>query len=143
QHASRFRLAVRRHLARPIRRFKSWAESFRRSGSTPPAATNRDQTRFDAQQIAESVESSLRSLRIDYIDVLHMHSCKYGDLNDELLRLLENLRRGGKVRHLGLATSASECRQIIVRYPQFRVLQFRDNLWEFDPKVFQGLAGPA
>jgi D-threo-aldose 1-dehydrogenase len=60
---------------------------------------------FSAKDISLSVETSLRSLRTDYIDVLLLHECTLGDvLSDETRGAVERLVRDGKVRAHGIAT---------------------------------------
>jgi D-threo-aldose 1-dehydrogenase len=60
---------------------------------------------FAAKDIALSVETSLRALRTDYLDVLLLHECALGDvLSDETRGAVERLVREGKVRALGIAT---------------------------------------
>lgn len=60
----------------------------------------------DAQR---SVETSLRELRVDAIDILFIHECTGADgLSPELLTLLDRLKQHGKIRTWGLATGAAE-----------------------------------
>ena len=60
---------------------------------------------FSAKDIATSVETSLRALRTDYLDVLLLHECALADvLSDETAGAVERLVRDGKVRAHGIAT---------------------------------------
>jgi D-threo-aldose 1-dehydrogenase len=65
--------------------------------------------RFGAFTIAElrkSIETSLRELRTDHIDILLLHECKPGDVaTPETHDLLEDLKMQGKIRAYGIATT--------------------------------------
>jgi D-threo-aldose 1-dehydrogenase len=66
---------------------------------------------FTAAEITRSVETSLRSLRTGYLDILLLHECALADvLTDETRKALEQLLRAGKIRAHGIATShANTC----------------------------------
>lgn len=54
----------------------------------------------------KQVEASLKALRTDFIDLLQYHSVRDNEFdNDELTRVLEEMIRTGKVRHLGNSVS--------------------------------------
>lgn len=60
---------------------------------------------FSAKEIARSVETSLRALKTDYLDILLLHECTLGDVtSDETMGAVERLVRDGKVRAHGIAT---------------------------------------
>ncbi len=82
--------------------------------------------RFQPQSAARSLETSLRALQTDYIDVFLLHDCSVQDtLNDELKGFLEETRRAGKIRHYGVGTSLAEVLQICRQAPAFAsVVQF-------------------
>lgn len=78
----------------------------------------------DAQR---SVETSLRELHLDAVDILFIHDCTgTDDLQPELLAFLERLKRQGKIKTWGLATHADEigavaaklhCEPPVVQFP--------------------------
>lgn len=62
----------------------------------------------DAAELAESVESSLRRLATDHIDVLFLHSVtpdRYEAALDQLMPEMERFRDKGLIRHLGMTES--------------------------------------
>lgn len=59
---------------------------------------------FDATTLGWSVEESLRRLGTDRLDVLFFHSPTHPDkIRDDVWSALENLKRSGKVRFVGLS----------------------------------------
>ncbi|QFZ17839.1 aldo/keto reductase [Saccharothrix syringae] len=54
-----------------------------------------------------AVESSLRRLRTDYIDVYHIHGPDPRTSIDETLRVLDDLVHSGKVRYIGVSNFAA------------------------------------
>ena len=62
--------------------------------------------RFGAAEARDSLETSLRVLGTDYIDIFLMHDCSLGDISDDLLVFLSRARAEGKIRYFGVATEA-------------------------------------
>jgi len=57
---------------------------------------------WDRRTLEQSIERSLRLLRTDYIDVLHLHNCPYEILRrGEVIEILERTRQAGKTRFIG------------------------------------------
>ncbi len=57
------------------------------------------------EHIVESCDRSLRSLRVDHIDLYQLHRPTFGDVpQEETLAALAELVEAGKVRHLGCST---------------------------------------
>ncbi len=59
-----------------------------------------------AKEFAEGVESSLKRLGVDTIDVFHFHGPtldEYPRVIDELVPVLQSLQRAGKIRHLAVS----------------------------------------
>lgn len=74
---------------------------------------------FDPRQIARSLETSLKALRTDHIDLLLLHECTLGDAaRPQTLELLEGLKRAGKIRRFGVATHFADTLQILERAPR-------------------------
>lgn len=60
---------------------------------------------FSAKEITNSVETSLKALRTDYLDLLLLHECTLADTTSiDTLRVLERLLSAGKIRGHGIAT---------------------------------------
>ncbi len=71
---------------------------------------------YHPEQIRRQLESSLRNLRTDRIDVYYLHHCDFGahgEYLDEAVDLLHSFRRAGKIRFIGLSDWKSEA---IVKY---------------------------
>lgn len=62
--------------------------------------------RFSPAAVEASVGTSLAELGTDYLDALLLHEIEPGQMSDELASLLTALKRQGRVRATGLATSA-------------------------------------
>ncbi|MBC7768359.1 MAG: aldo/keto reductase, partial [Phycisphaerales bacterium] len=72
---------------------------------------------FGSQQIRRSAETSLRKLRTERLGALLLHEPAAEDVYDALVRLLEQLKRDGKVAAIGLAATAANTSAILSRYP--------------------------
>ena len=60
----------------------------------------------EPEALAESVESSLRALRTDHIDVMQFHGvlpAEYDVVVERLYPEMQRLREQGKIRHIGLS----------------------------------------
>jgi myo-inositol catabolism protein IolS len=65
----------------------------------------RDQ-RWGAREVQESLETSLKALDVDYVDLYQFHSGDNGMFNnDELWTMLDKQVKAGKVKHLGISVS--------------------------------------
>jgi aryl-alcohol dehydrogenase-like predicted oxidoreductase len=59
---------------------------------------------FSADSVRQQLEDSLRALKTDYIDLYQFHSGTDAEFrNDALWNTLAELKRAGKVRHLGIS----------------------------------------
>ncbi|MFB6286521.1 MAG: aldo/keto reductase [Candidatus Bipolaricaulia bacterium] len=102
-----------------------------RDSAAQSGATEASRGRFDVDDVRESLETSLRKLGTDYVDVFLLHECRPADANDpELRSFLEQCVREGKIRHYGLATSVGACNEILQNHSEFQVAQFANNLRE-------------
>ena len=64
---------------------------------------------WDSQVLTESVNTSLRRLKTDYLDVLQLHNPTLADFHaHDLGRFLEEMRRTGKTRFVGISTTSPE-----------------------------------
>lgn len=80
------------------------------------------------QSIRASLEASLKRLGTDYVDVYHLHGVppeNYATVRDESLPTLLDLKKEGKVRHLGITEK-------FVDDPQHRMLEqaLKDDLYD-------------
>jgi D-threo-aldose 1-dehydrogenase len=84
---------------------------------------------FTPDAAIQSLETSLRELSIDYLDLLLLHEASLAEAGN--LALIETLERqvgAGKVRHLGIASDFEKLPADIHEVPaQYKVLQFNDN----------------
>jgi hypothetical protein len=113
-------------IARPVlARSQQLRTSLRRSGAT----SNRS-VPLDAGKIASSIESSLRKLQTDYLDVFALHVPVPEDLlRDDVLRCLEEILLQGKARFIGVAGSYDAAQSAMAASPMYRILQVADNPW--------------
>lgn len=87
--------------------------------------------RFSLEDARSSLETSLRELRTDHVDVLLLHECLPGDLQDDLLDFLHQCVDGGKVRLTGTATGIQDTTAILARGLDFpSVLQVPNSVVE-------------
>ena len=87
---------------------------------------------FSLPVLRRSIETSLRELRTDHLDVLLLHECTEGDVEgQELLEFLYGLQREGKIIHFGLATGIEETVVILDRFPAYGgVVQIPSSIWD-------------
>lgn len=81
----------------------------RRGRPRPP---HRD---YRPECLRPSVESSLRELRTDHLDILYLHEPTADSIGDAgcLVEALQGLRQTGKVRRIGLSRAAKRIAQIL------------------------------
>jgi D-threo-aldose 1-dehydrogenase len=68
---------------------------------------------FELEAARESLETSLRELRTDYVDLLLLHDCAPEDVTPELLEFLRGRVAAGQVRCYGIATGREAAREIL------------------------------
>jgi D-threo-aldose 1-dehydrogenase len=87
---------------------------------------------FKPAELRASIETSLRELKTNYLDILLLHEVKPADLDDpQVLALLRNLQSEGKIREFGIATGIEETLQIAETRPAFsRVMQVPSSIWD-------------
>lgn len=74
---------------------------------------------YSAATIQRSVERSLKRLRVDHLDIVHIHDCEPGDLpaifaERGALRALVDLKRQGVIRSIGMGAYPLQCLQAAV-----------------------------
>jgi D-threo-aldose 1-dehydrogenase len=101
--------------------------------------------RYDVATARRSLETSLRELQTDYVDILFLHGPMPGDEVDlpEICAFLEGARDAGQLRSWGVAGDAGHCSDIHRALPGGAVLQVRyDILTASDSVALGGSAGP-
>lgn len=124
-------LGVLKPFARVVnRRIKQWSQSRRResrSEMTVPAFREFEQFEADpgkqlelysAERLIAQLDTSLKKMNTDYVDVLLLHDVYLAQLNDEFIETLEAIKRAGKVVEFGVATPRARARAILDVYPQ-------------------------
>lgn len=98
------------------------------------------QNNFTVPVLRSSIETSLRKLQTDYVDLLFMHSAPVSVLQQEdLLAALEQLVTEGKVRRFGISSHPPVIEAALAAHlPGLHSVQFPCNL--FDLKIAQRLA---
>jgi aryl-alcohol dehydrogenase-like predicted oxidoreductase len=101
--------------------------------------------RFDPADARASLETSLRELAVETVDILLLHECRPEDLRTEgLLDFLERSVREGKARYFGVATDVESTRAILSAHGPFaRVVQLAHNPLEPALESLPALAGRA
>ncbi len=94
----------------------------------PPGESPLGQQFVTGESLASSLEESLRRLKTDYVDILHLHGVmpdQYGYCCDELLPALYRFRDQGKIRFLGLT-------ERFIYDPQHVMLSraLQDDVWD-------------
>lgn len=89
--------------------------------------------RYDAASACASLETSLRELGTDYVDVLFIHDPAAVALPDmdELVGALEGLREAGRIRAWGISGEAGPALLLATGWPQC-VPQLRNDIFSFD-----------
>lgn len=101
-----------RFLAGPVRRH---AAKFLRKREVQNVQGTVSRGCFELGFVRNSLEESLRRLKTDYVDAFLLHEVMAEDLSDELLRFLEQARRDGKCRSVGLASTHEKIAEISAR----------------------------
>ena len=107
--------------------------------------------RYDAATARASLQTSLRELRSDYVDVLFLHDPSPTDRVDlpEICGYLEEARQAGQIRAWGIAGERNPCVEIKRSLPETAILQVRDDILsrtsplprELEPRVTFGVLG--
>ena len=95
---------------------------------------------FSAAEASASLETSLRALGTDRVDVLLLHEGTLADAaRDDLLAFLDAQRQRGTVRAFGLGSAAATLGDDATRVPQaHRVLQFENSVCSPTREMMRG-----
>jgi D-threo-aldose 1-dehydrogenase len=101
-----------------------------------PVSANLRFHAFSRSELFGSVETSLRQLRTDYVDILLLHECSLSDVeNPDVLESLEKLQQQGKIRAFGIASGIDETLSIISRFPKLTdIIQIPSNIVDMNIK---------
>lgn len=83
------------------------------------------------KEVEKSLKHSLKALQTDWLDILFIHEPNITDLErlSNLVSWLEQLKKEGSVRYLGLAGQADDCLNITKKIPNiFDILQVEDSI---------------
>lgn len=83
----------------------------------------------DVSALRASIRQSLESLRVEYVDVLHLHSVSPEAVDPEVQDALEEMINAGQIRLIGLATNRSDCVKLIDNGLPVSAVQFPDSAW--------------
>jgi aryl-alcohol dehydrogenase-like predicted oxidoreductase len=85
---------------------------------------------FEPVAARASLETSLRELRVETVDLLLLHECRPADLETEgLLDFLEQVVAEGKARAFGIATDRASTAAIVGSRPEFaQTVQVRQTV---------------
>lgn len=120
---------VRRALKAVARRVFQLAPQVR-AAAAPRLGAQFTRGAFSVADMQASVEQSLKELGTDHIDVLFLHGAPPTAVeDDELFARLDDLVRSGKVRFVGIASSAEVIAQALRRRrAQIGAVQFHQSL---------------
>lgn len=90
---------------------------------------------FTVEGLRESLESSLRQLRTDYLDILYLHEASADSMRQlDLMCELEAMTKAGKLRHVGLYAHPAVIAECLAAGPPIvEAMQFGAD--PFDPLV--------
>ncbi|MFD7337264.1 aldo/keto reductase [Streptomyces violascens] len=91
------------------------------------------------EQLRAMCEASLRRLRTETIDLYQLHRLDPEVPMAEQLGALDELRREGKIRHIGLDSVSAEQVEAALRLTEVASVQNRFNLLDREPEAVLGL----
>jgi D-threo-aldose 1-dehydrogenase len=87
--------------------------------------------KFSVSEARGSLETSLRELGTDHVDILLLHECQPEDVTDELVAFMEEVVADGKARYTGTATGLASTTTILARGQTFpAVVQLANSVVE-------------
>jgi aryl-alcohol dehydrogenase-like predicted oxidoreductase len=118
-------------MQRPARALVAMFPRLRRSAARSTAVLY-SRPDYGVQSVRASLERSLRALGTDYVDLYLAHECSVDALpNEELIELLEGLRRAGTIRAFGTATTFEHTQAVRAARPSLaQVVQFESDLFD-------------
>jgi uncharacterized protein len=101
-----------------------------------------------AKAFLEKLDISLKRLRLDYVDILYVHSVfsKQGVMFPAMLEALQTAKKSGKARHVGLSTHKNEPEviQAAIETGTYEVILSAINFkQDYYPKLKEAIANAA
>lgn len=87
---------------------------------------------WSIEWLRESVEISLTRMGISYIDLLHLHGPKLENLTPELIAFLNELKKEGKVKAIGINTFDTQILEYICQNPMVDFVMLDYNILRRD-----------
>ena len=107
-------MAVARGLARPLLKLMPGMKERLRGAARTVETAGPAKAAFIAEAARESLERSLRELRVERIDVWLLHEAEAGDLTDDgLLRMMEEVVAAGKIGTFGVGSGAAKIPELL------------------------------
>lgn len=92
---------------------------------------------FEIEQLRESLETSLRALGTDYLDLFLLHEVDAAHLaSGEVIAALEDWKRQGSIRFYGIASTPQQTRDILATGAEFSVVQTAASIFDRNVKEF-------
>lgn len=131
-----------RAMGRSIRFLHRVAPNLKHHVPVPSASVPRFGA-FGLVEFRNSVETSLKELRTDYLDILLLHECTAADLEEtDVLHYLNDLKSEGKIRAFGIATGIEETISILKRYAGLLdVVQIPSAIWNMNVRKLPTIDG--
>jgi D-threo-aldose 1-dehydrogenase len=122
--------AARRVVGPVVQRVPALKKRLQRAAGAVAAPAER--SRFSAEEARASLENSLRSLRIDFVDVWLLHEAEAEDLRDEgLLRFMEDAVAQGKIGAFGVGSESAKIATLVRERPEYcRVVQHEWSVFD-------------
>lgn len=97
--------------------------------TAPGPVTSKPYEKVDIDLARRSLETSLRELKTDYVDLFFIHEAEQVDCQPELLVFLEQIKKEGKIRQFGVGSAYYRTQEICCKSPEFApVIQFDSSL---------------
>lgn len=91
---------------------------------------------WQAETVIRAVESSLKILNTDHIDIMHLHSCDLSILEKgDVIEALERCKREGKIRFIAYS-GENEALEYAVKTNRFDTIQTSDNLVDQHSRIY-------
>jgi aryl-alcohol dehydrogenase-like predicted oxidoreductase len=107
-----------------------------KAGNWPPTPYDKMEDRFSEGYLRERIESSLRNLQTDCLDLLQLHTwTRAWNRNPAALDILRDLQQEGKLRGIGISTPEQDQNSLIdlMRGGWLDAVQVIYNIFEQEP----------
>ena len=78
----------------------------------------------------QDIETSLKNLKTDYIDLYQIHNVSLGEDISGALMALEEAKKEDKIRHIGVTSHSVKCLDMLINNPIFETIQYPYNIVE-------------